>query len=111
VRTAFFVDGYNLFYGLLAGTEFKWLNLRSLLAHVAHVQEPSSELVSVSYFTSGVKPDLATRGVLSKQAQDTYIRALKTTGVEVSLGASIGWSLAVRLASWTRRHPPPGETR
>ncbi|EOY6722633.1 NYN domain-containing protein [Pseudomonas aeruginosa] len=86
MRTAFFVDGYNLFYGLLAGTEFKWLNLRSLLAHVAHVQEPSSELVSVSYFTSGVKPDLATRGVLSKQAQDTYIRALKTTGVEVIWG-------------------------
>lgn len=31
VRTAFFVDGYNLFYGLLAGTQYKWLDLPTLL--------------------------------------------------------------------------------
>ena len=86
MRTAFFVDGYNLFYGLLAGTDYKWLDLPGLLAHVAHVQDPASHLVSVDYFTSGVKPELATRGIQSKEAQDTYVRALKAKGVQVHYG-------------------------
>jgi len=86
VRTAFFVDGYNLFYGLLAGTAFKWLDLPGLLEHVLRVQDPAARMVAVNYFTAGVKPDLASRGILSKQAQDTYIRALKVRGVEVFVG-------------------------
>ncbi|WP_080932591.1 NYN domain-containing protein [Pseudomonas fluorescens] len=52
MRTAFFVDGYNLFYGLLAGTPYKWLNLKGLLAHVAHIENPQSSIISVDYFTS-----------------------------------------------------------
>lgn len=86
MRTACFVDGYNLFYGLLAGTPYKWLNLPTLLSHIVQVQDPSSNVVSISYFTSGVKPDLATRGIASKEAQDTYIRALKAKGVDVFFG-------------------------
>jgi uncharacterized LabA/DUF88 family protein len=86
VRTAFFVDGYNLFYGLLAGTPFKWLDLPALLQHVLQVQQPESCVASIRYYTAGVKPDLASRGVLSKQAQDTYIRALKARNVEVHFG-------------------------
>ena len=86
MRTACFVDGYNLFYGLLAGTPYKWLDLPSLLAHIIRVEDPANTLHSVSFFTSGVKPALATRGIASQHAQDTYIRALKTKGVEVFLG-------------------------
>lgn len=86
MRTAFFVDGYNLFYGLLADTPYKWLDLRSLLSHIAHVENPQSTTTSVDYFTSSVKPSLATRGQASKEAQDTYIRALKTTHICVHYG-------------------------
>jgi len=86
VRTAFFVDGYNLFYGLLAGTPYKWLDLPRLLSHIVYVRNPQSVLASVDYFTSSVKPELATRGRVSKQAQDTYIRALKASGVAVHFG-------------------------
>jgi hypothetical protein len=67
VRTAFFVDGYNLFYGLLAGTPYKWLNLKGLLAHVAYIENPQSSIISVDYFTSSVKPILATRGKSRKR--------------------------------------------
>ncbi|WP_083454225.1 NYN domain-containing protein [Pseudomonas sp. P97.38] len=86
MRTAFFVDGYNLFYGLLAGTPYKWLDLRSLLSHIAHVENPCSTMASVDYFTSSIKPSLATRGRISKEAQDAYIRALKTTCIRVHYG-------------------------
>lgn len=86
VRTAFFIDGYNLFYGLLAGTEYKWLDLPGLLSHIARIENPAFDPVSFHYFTSPVQPKLSTRGLRSKEAQDTYIRALKATGVEVTLG-------------------------
>lgn len=86
LRTACFVDGYNLFYGLLAGTEYKWLDLPALLAHIIRVEHPANTLQSVKFFTTGVIPALASRGRLSKEAQDTYLRALKVCGVEVFFG-------------------------
>lgn len=86
MRTAFFVDGYNLFYGLLADTPFKWLDLPGLLTHIVQIENPASRLASVDYFTSSVKPRLATRGRASKEAQDTYLRALKASQVNVHLG-------------------------
>lgn len=86
MRTACFVDGYNLFYGLLAGTEYKWLDLPALLAHILHIENPDNVLATVSFFTSGVKPSLASRGILSKEAQDSYLRALIARGVSVTYG-------------------------
>lgn len=86
MRTVFFVDGYNLYYGLLSDTPYKWLNLPSLLASITHEQDPASQLVGVHYFTAPVMPKLATRGMKSKEAQDAYIRALKAHQVNVHLG-------------------------
>ncbi|MGO2241102.1 MAG: NYN domain-containing protein [Halomonas sp.] len=86
MQTAFFIDGYNVFYGLLAGTPYKWLDLPSLLSAIIHEQNPHSQVAEIHYFTSPVQPALATRGQQSKQAQDTYIRALKAYGVEVHWG-------------------------
>ncbi len=86
MRTAFFVDGYNLFYGLLGNSPFKWLDLPSLLASITHEIEPQSETAEINYFTAPVQPSLATRGHQSKHAQDTYIRALKASGVNVFMG-------------------------
>lgn len=86
LQTAFFVDGYNLYYGLLSGTSYKWLNLQSLLSHILHVQDPSSSLSSVDFFTSGVISKLATHGQTSTHSQNTYIRALKAHGVAVHMG-------------------------
>ncbi|PYG82162.1 MULTISPECIES: NYN domain-containing protein [unclassified Pseudomonas] len=86
MRTACFVDGYNVFYGLVAGTKYKWLDLPALLKHIIRIEQPESELSAISFFTSGVKPSLASRGNLSKEAQDTYLRALIAQGVTVHYG-------------------------
>ncbi|MBV4476644.1 MULTISPECIES: NYN domain-containing protein [Pseudomonas] len=86
MRTACFVDGYNLFYGLLAGTPYKWLNLRSLLSHITHIENPKSSISSIDYFTSPIKPQLATLGRISKEAQDSYIKALRASNVTVHFG-------------------------
>ncbi|PAU66170.1 NYN domain-containing protein [Pseudomonas sp. PIC25] len=86
MRTAFFVDGYNLYYGVLHGSDHKWLDLPALLAEILRIQEPSAELVSVDYFTSPVIARLATRGQVSNDAQNRYIRALQAKGVSITLG-------------------------
>jgi len=86
VRTAFFVDGYNLYYGVLQGSDHKWLDLSALLAEILRIQDPAAELVSVDYFTSPVITNLATRGIVSNDAQSRYIRALQAKGVSVTLG-------------------------
>lgn len=86
LRTAVFIDGYNLYYGLLHGTRYKWLNVRALVEKVIGIQEPASVITSVQYFTSLVKPDLASRGVESLDAQKTYLRALIASGVLIVEG-------------------------
>ncbi|MFJ4154933.1 NYN domain-containing protein [Pseudomonas sp. NPDC089752] len=86
MRTACFIDGYNVFYGLVAGTGFKWLDLPALLGHIIKVEQPESEIKAISFFTAGVKPSLASRGSVSKEAQDTYLRALIARGVVVHYG-------------------------
>lgn len=86
MRTACFVDGYNLFYGLLASTPYKWLDLPSLLSHILRVEHPDNTINAISFLTSGVKPSLASRGIASKEAQDSYLRALIARDVQVFYG-------------------------
>lgn len=86
MRTAFFVDGYNLYYGVLHGADHKWLDLTALLSTVLHVQDPTSEMAPVDYFTSPEIARLATRGQASNDVQHWYIRALQARGVVVTQG-------------------------
>ena len=86
MRTAFFVDGYNLYYGVLHGSPHKWLDLSELLASILRIQDPGAELVSVDYYTAPVIARLATRGQASNDAQSRYIRALQARGVAVTQG-------------------------
>lgn len=86
MRTIAYVDGYNLYYGRLQGTPWKWLDIHALLQHILHVQAPAMTLTRVRYFTAPVIARLASHGHLSLEAQQTYLRALEATGVDVNLG-------------------------
>ncbi len=72
MRTIVYVDGFNLYYGALKGTPYKWLNLHQL----CRLLLPQNQLVQIKYFTARVSarphdPDQPTR-------QQTYLRALQT---------------------------------
>ena len=86
MRTIAYVDGYNLYYGRLQGTPYKWLDLQTLIRKLLHIQNPSFELVQVKYFTSPVLGSLATQGANSVAAQNSYLRALEASGVEIIKG-------------------------
>jgi uncharacterized LabA/DUF88 family protein len=82
-RTAVYIDGFNLYYGALKGTSFKWLNARSM---VRAVLNPENRIVLMKYFTAKVKalptdPDAPVR-------QQTYLNAMNAhdPGVEIVYG-------------------------
>lgn len=86
MRTFVYVDGYNLYYGVLQGSPWKWLDLAALLAPLIAEHTPGSNIVLIRYFTAPVIARLATRGGRSVEAQNTYIRALRAQGIDVQLG-------------------------
>jgi uncharacterized LabA/DUF88 family protein len=76
MKTICYVDGYNLYYGCLKHTPYKWLDLGCLLGALLHEQNPQSELVLVKYFTADIKAQLSRHGHAAHQAQQDYLRAL-----------------------------------
>lgn len=69
MRTSVYIDGYNLFYGALKGTPYKWLDLKLLCQHLL---PPECEIIKINYYTAMVK------GAPEKLIkQEAYLRALK----------------------------------
>jgi hypothetical protein len=81
LKTYIYIDGFNLYYGALKGTPFKWLDPLALcrLLLSGHV------ILKIRYFTAHIKsrphdPDAPNR-------QQIYLRALRTLpNVEIHLG-------------------------
>lgn len=76
--TAVYIDGYNLYYGRLRGTPYKWLDLVALFEGLLRDQASPSQLVSVNYFSAPALGKFATHGAASVVAQQDYLRALQT---------------------------------
>lgn len=76
-----YVDGFNLFYGCLKGTPYKWLDIDALARRLL----PKDEIHRVRYFTAKVVELERKPGTAHRQA--TYLRALSTIpGISIHLG-------------------------
>ena len=81
-RTIIYIDGYNLYYGLLKGTTAKWLDLVALSEALLN---DTHEIVEVRYYTSIVKPSPYDAAAVERQ--NVYLQALGTEEiVRVILG-------------------------
>ena len=72
MKTRVYIDGFNLYYGLLKGTPFKWLDLERFCDQLL----PKNTVEKIYYFTAKVDarpydPDQPTR-------QMAYLRALSS---------------------------------
>ena len=72
MRTYVYVDGFNLYYGAVKGTPYKWLNILRL----CQLLLPKNQILKIKYFTALVTarpsdPDQPNR-------QQIYLRALRT---------------------------------
>ena len=78
IRTAVYIDGFNLYYGAVRNTPHKWLDLR----RVAELVAPHGHLIAlIKYFTAHVKPTLRDPGV--GQRQKSYLTALQAYRPEI----------------------------
>lgn len=75
-RSAVYVDGYNLYYGRIRGTAFKWLDPVALSERLLKEQDPSSSVSALRYFSAHCLARFATHGQASVLAQQSYLRAL-----------------------------------
>ena len=105
VRTRVYVDGFNLYYGALKGTPFKWLDpvlLTSLLLPAEY------EIERLRYFTARVSGKLDPR---APARQRVYLKALATLAeVEIHYGrflAKTAWRPLANLPVAGRRIETP----
>jgi uncharacterized LabA/DUF88 family protein len=77
-KTAVYVDGYNLYYGRLRNTPYKWLDLVRLFDELLTVQDGVAHIEAVKFFSAHALARFASHGNASVQAQQAYHRALQT---------------------------------
>lgn len=100
MRTIAYVDGFNLYYGCLKGSQFRWLDLPKLLRTVLSAD---NQLLAVKYYTALIKPRTNDTGQTLRQ--QIYLRALRTLPeVSIKLGHYLSHTVTMPLAN-----PAPGQ--
>jgi uncharacterized LabA/DUF88 family protein len=100
MRTNFYIDAFNLYYGCLKNTAHKWLNLEDFCRR--SFPPPRNQLNRIRYFTALVKarphdPQQPIR-------QQTYLRAIQTLPmVSIHYGTYLESQVRMRLVT-----PPAG---
>ena len=51
MRTYIYIDGFNLYYGALKGTPYKWLDVKALFGAILR---PDNEILKIKYYTARV---------------------------------------------------------
>lgn len=113
-KTAVYVDGYNLCYGRLRDTPFKWLDLVALFTALLRVQDNAAELQAVRFFTAPALARFASDGQTSVEAQHRYHRALENLypGVfSITLGAHSMDAGGALLPAYREGHPSDRNVR
>jgi hypothetical protein len=71
-KTNVYIDGFNLYYGAVKGTPYRWLNLAALCRHML----PTDDIQSIKYFTA--KVSARPHDPQQPMRQQVYLRALRT---------------------------------
>ena len=102
MKTIVYVDGWNLYYGLLRKSPHKWLDLFALFQH--HVLAADADVVEVRYYTAPLLARICDDPA-SPYRQSIYLQALKKMPpkrVSIILGALELSTSHLRLV-----YPPP----
>lgn len=100
MTTYVYVDGFNLYFGSLLGTPYKWLDIDALATRLLR---PENQIMKIKYFTARINarpgdPDQPMR-------QLTYLRALQTfPHLEIFFGHFLTHVVRMPLAN-----PAPGQ--
>src|SRR4051812_13065680 len=101
VPTNVYIDGFNLYYGAVKSTPYRWLDLEAMCRRLL----PRDQLHRIRYFTALVSA--RPNDPQQPQRQQTYLRALATLpSVSVHLGHYLTTTVRMHLA-----HPSPAGPR
>jgi uncharacterized LabA/DUF88 family protein len=96
VKTIVYVDGFNLYYGSVKDTPYKWLDQKALFRRIL---KPFHDIQAIKYYIAKVaarpdNPDAPTRQMI-------YLEALKahTPEIEIVLGHFLQSKVRMRLAN------------
>ena len=94
METIVYVDGFNLYYGAVKGTPYKWLDIQKLCKLLL----PKNQILKIKYFTALVT---ARPSDLNKpNRQLVYLRALRTIpGLEVIYGHFLEHEIMMPVAN------------
>ena len=71
-RTSVYIDGFNLYYGAVKSTPYRWLDLAALCRHML----PQDNVTAIKYFTA--KVSARPHDPQQPMRQQIYLRALGT---------------------------------
>jgi len=110
-RAIAYIDGYNLYYSRLRGTDYKWLDLVALFRdQILKPQLPDIPLDVVKFFTAPAMGKFASHGTDSVTAQNEYHRALRAKYPnEIQIIA--GYHTVEEARLMTYREPPDKNDR
>lgn len=94
MKTIVYVDGFNLYYGCVRGTPYRWLDLSKLL----HILLPKDTILQINYYTALVsaRPNDPNQPI----RQQTYLRALKTiSNLDIVYGHFLSHAVYMHLAN------------
>lgn len=101
MKTVVYIDGFNLYYGAVKGTLYKWLNVQTL----CQLLLPNHNIVKIKYYTARVSARPGDPG--QPVRQQTFLRALETIPhLEIVYGQFLQSTISMPVAN-----PQPGSPR
>jgi uncharacterized LabA/DUF88 family protein len=99
MKTIVYVDAFNLYYGALKGTPYKWLDLSKL----CQLLLPQHQLEHIHYFTALILP--RPHDPQQPQRQQLYLRALQTIpNLSITYGHFLSQEVMMKVVN-----PLPGQ--
>lgn len=93
LKTIIYVDGFNLYYGAVKGTPYKWLNILKLSQSLL----PKNKIIKIKYFTALVSARPGDPNQPNRQ--QIYLRALRTIpDLEIIYGHFLEHEITMPLA-------------
>lgn len=100
MKTNVYIDGFNLYYGAVKNTPYRWLDIGKL----CQLMLPNNTIHRIRYFTALVQP--RPHDLQQAQRQQTYLRALTTIpNLSIHYGHFLSNPMRMRLATPSPRGP------
>ena len=96
MKVIVYIDGFNLYYGCLKDTPYRWLDVYKM----CQLRFPHDEIIKIKYFTAPIKLRMSDNDPDRPARQQIYLRALRTLpNLEIIEGVFLRHKVSMKLAN------------